>query len=161
MANYNLEDIVDVLCSVCDTMNQRINEIGKIPTSDQIIKNWHTYNNDDWEIILQAVLELDKVYDVPPSLLRDIKVLQAHIAQCGYMSHNILYPTVAETQQLPKKATQLTSYTYPCTVKKVTFRAMMNTRELYCEIIGLDLPNEDSSKGKLDPTPTETLFEFK
>lgn len=160
MANYNLQDITDVFCAVCDTMNQRINEIGKIPTSDITIKNWHTYTNDDWEIILQAILELDKVYDVQPRLVKDAKMLQAHIASCDYLCDNVLYPTVPMTKQLPKRATEFTSYGRPLTVKTVTFSTMMKARELYCEIIGLDLPNDDSSKGKLDPPPGDSLFEF-
>ena len=156
----NLNDLAGVLCHACDTINNRINEIGEIPTSDATIKTWHTYTNLDWEYILEAVLEIDKVYPVSPSLIRDVNNLITHINTAGGLCDNILYPTIQETHSLPKRAREMSDYSPVRTVKSVTFRTMMQVRELYCEIIGLDLPNADSSQGLLDPTPQQQLFEF-
>jgi hypothetical protein len=156
----NIRDLADVLMHACDTMNERINQIGQIPTSDLTIKTWHTYTNTDWEYILDAVLEIDKLYDVANSLIADIKTLKDHIGQCGHLCDNILYPTPQESVALPRRATTLMQYNPPKTVKTLTFRTMMRIRELYCEIIGLDLPNEDASQGKLNAKPVDNLFEF-
>jgi hypothetical protein len=157
-----LEDMATVYSHVCQTMNNRINQIGQIPTSDLTIKTWHNYTNDDWDYVLDAVLEIDKVYDVPPSLVRDVKVLKQHLTQYSSLCDNILYPSLQEEKslRLPKSATTIFHNGQTKTVKTVTFRAMMQSRELYCDICDLVLPNEDSSKGKLDAKPIDSLFDF-
>jgi hypothetical protein len=164
MQNYDIEDLklkAKLLKAICHQMNERINEIGEIPRSDQTIKNWHEYDNVMWRQLLETVLIIDECYRVDQNLVKDCQRLIKHIDQYGDYTDNVLYPEPKITNHLSKKITTvINEWNKSETVKTSTFRTMMRIRELYCDIIGLDLPNDDSSIGKLNLSPLERLFEI-
>lgn len=164
MKYYDTEDLklkATLLKAICRQMNERINEIGEIPRSDQTIKNWHEYDNVMWRQLLETVLILDECYRVDHHLVIDCQRLIKHIDQYGDYTENVLYPEPKISSSLNKRITTVVNdWGTSETVKTATFRTMMRIRELYCKIIDLDLPNEDSSKGKLIQSPLERLFEI-
>lgn len=161
---YPIEELAlkaKLIIAVCEQMNQRINEIGEIPRSDQTIKNWHEYDNVMWQLLLDAVLIIDECYNVDQNLIKDVEILLKHLEQYGDYTENLLYPEPKITNSISKRLTNVTnSWNRTESVKTVTFRTMMRIRELYCEIAGIDLPNDDTSKGKLDGKPVDSLFDF-
>jgi hypothetical protein len=168
MKEYDLDDLslkAMLIKAVCLQMNERINEIGEIPQSDQTIKNWHEYDNAMWRHLLEAVLIIDQCYNVDHRLVKDCQILIDHIDQYGDYCGNVLYPTPQITGRLKKEVSKH-SITVPTqwgtteTVKKATFRTMMRVRELYCDIIDLDYPNADASKGRLTASAFERLFDL-
>lgn len=162
--HYDLDDLwhrAVMIISACDEINQRINEIGEIPKSDQTIKNWHSWDNAAWQLLLEAVLIIDECYPVDQHLVKDVHTLLDHLDRYSDYTDNLLYPEPKVTNQLSKKLTTVTNYWGRSeNVKTVTFRSMMRIRELYCKITGLDLPNEHTSQGRLDGKPIDRLFEF-
>lgn len=141
-----------------ERMNQQINSYGKIAKSSSLITHWHTLNNVDWLTLLTSAqgLEAEGSLRLKSWCLRDIDRLIKHIEHNYTHCDNLLYPTVKETNSLPHKITHFDRTT---SVKTVTFKTMMNLREAYCAMLGIDLPNEDSSKGLLNPTRFEVLFD--
>lgn len=165
MANkFDLEDLKQkalIIRAACEQMNQRINEIGEIPKSDQTIKNWHDYDNVIWRELLDAVVIIDQCHPVDQHLVQDANTLAKHLNQYGEYTENLLYPEPKVTNQLSKKLTHVfNAWDRSETVKSMTFRTMMRIRELYCTIIDLDLPNDDSSQGRLTARPVDKLFDF-
>jgi len=140
---------------ICSEMNDYINTHGQIPRSS-FIKQWHDLDNDFWIDVFLEALEIDNntVYDLSNSVKQDIKRLFNHIQTCGQLHHNILNPDL--NVRLPRAATQIESWT----VKSVLWRTMMRLREYYCWVNKIDLPNEDSSIGKLDSkrNPFDEMF---
>ena len=136
---YDLQDLKQkalIIRAACDQMNQRINEIGEIPKSDQTIKNWHEYDNAIWQELLEAVLIIDECYNVDQHLVKDVNTLLKHLDQYGEYTENLLYPEPKVTNQLSKKLTHvINSWDRTETVKSMTFRTMMRIRELYFLIL--------------------------
>ena len=153
-----IKDQVRLFRKEMELMNKHIKCYGRIQKSSPVIKHWHTLNNLDWLTVLTIAKGLDQEGSMPLKdwTLRDIDKLVNHIT--NYESHcdNLLYPEIAVTKTLHHK---LTNFDRTVTVKSITFKTMMNLREAYCKMKGIELPNDDSSKGKLDPKPIETLFE--
>lgn len=139
-------------------MNQYINDHGQIPQST-FIKEWHNRTNRDWLMIIQHIECTDQYskYTVPSGMLRDAAALKKHIAQWGRFHPNILNPDMRDHHLLPKPARTIDNKT----VKTTLWRFMMNCREFYCNCKGIDLPNDDSSRGKLNGNPNPNdLFDF-
>lgn len=153
-----LEDQLRLFRREMTAMNTHINTHGQIQRSSDLIKHWHDLNNTDWLVILNIALamEQDGSWRLNRWTLADCERLVKHIQQYDSHCDNLLYPTPKITNSLHKKITNFDSST---TVKSITFKTMMNLREAYCAMQDIDLPNEDSSKGKLDPTPRERLFQ--
>lgn len=142
-------------------MNDYINRTGAIAPSSALIKGWHEYDNTIWKCILTCarILVDDHKIQVPGYVDKDIDFLLAHIKEYGIHHDNVLYPTPKETGQLPGAVTHANRGKYDKTIKSRTFRTMMNVREALNEALGIDLPNDDGSRGRLDPKPSDTLFE--
>lgn len=140
------------------SMNDHINANGQIKKSSAIIKHWHELTNRDWLIILLIAKELDNEGSIYLSegVLNDIDRLINHIDNYDVHCNNLLYPSIDVSKKLNHS---LSNFSRDTTVKTITFKTMMNIREAYCKMKNLDLPNDDSSKGKLDPNPREELFE--
>ena len=155
------ELVAEAISKSIDEMNDYINTQGMIKPSSKIIKGWHNYDNEQWELILAGAKALADAGDIslPSYVERDIDVLLKHIAEYEAHCDNLMYPTPALTAQLPSAVTHADKRKYDKTIKTRTFRTMMNIREAICAAIDIDLPNDDSSKGKLDPKPGELLFE--
>jgi len=159
------QEIVKAFKETFDGINNYINEHGQIQPSSEIIKTWHTYDNTRWALVLWTVTELDRkgMWTISPTLLRDCELLKEFIGNYHRYSDNLLYPTIQETKSLSKGITHITiphKNDKYCTVKTLTFSVMMRIREMYCDILGIDLPNADSSKGLLDPSPQDRLLDF-
>lgn len=137
-------------------LNNYINTYGQIERSS-VIKEWHDWTNQDWHNYFMLVLALEDRGDIrlDGRITRDLHTLIKHIEEYGSHCENIIYPHPKLTKQLHHKLTHLHRDT---TIKSVAFRCMMNIREAYCAMLDIDLPNADSSIGKLDPTPFERMF---
>ena len=155
------EQVADALHQALEEMNSYINDYGQIQRSSSIIKGWHTYDNHQWELILAGAKSLSDTgrLDLPTYVEKDIDFLLQHLEEYSVHSDNLLYPTPAETNSLPSAITHANKAKYETTIKTRTFRTMMNVREALCRALDIDLPNEDSSKGNLNPQPKEALFE--
>ena len=143
------------MTTICSEMNDYINDNGQIPRSS-FIKQWHDLDNDFWINVFWEALKIDgsTAYDLSDSVKEDIKRMLNHIQSCGQLHPNILNPDL--NVKLPRAATQIESWS----VKSVLWRTMMRLREYYCWVNKIDLPNEDSSKGKLDDDndPFSSMF---
>lgn len=143
---------------ICDDLNAYINEKGKIQKST-FIKIWHDLENQDWKDVFNAAMRIHEStgYKLSKDLLTEIRELEDHMKQYGYLHKNILDPHFGAKLDYP--ATQIGHDS----VKTVLWRTMMRLREYYCWVIGIDLPNEDSSIGKLNAqaklNPFEQMFE--
>lgn len=157
MIDLTLEAHVDVFCTEMDRLNSYINQHGETPPSS-IIKSWHQLNNSQWASILYVAHQLDQggCLRVPHWVSGDIDTLLQHLRLNHTLCDNVLYPTVAETHTLPHSCTHVAR---DITVKSRVFRTMMNLREAYCHILHLHLPNTNSSKGTMNTTSYEALFE--
>lgn len=143
------------LTQICDDMNQWINLHGKIKPST-FIKEWHDLDNEFWiEVFFEAVkVHSTTTHELTSSVLRDINRLVEHVETCGHLHKNILNPDLGV--KLPRAAIRIENWT----VKTVLWRTIMSLREYYCAVRGIDLPNDDSSIGKLNPpsNPFEDMF---
>lgn len=161
---YNTDELrlkATLIRAVCTQINERINEIGEIPRSDQTIKNWHDYDNEMWRQLLEAILIIDECYSVDQNLVKDCQSLLNHLDRYEEYTDNLLYPEPKITNGLSKKLTTVSNYWGSTeSVKTMTFRTMMRIRELYCKIIDLDLPNDHASQGRLIGKPIDKLFDF-
>ena len=140
-------------------MNNHINIHGKIKDSTYI-KHFHTLNNEDWaRIINVAVMCYDLgIMKLPVKIINDCEELFEIIKTYHTLGDNVLLPHPNLKHRLPKSLWTMPNSNE--TVKTVTWRAMVNFREAYCDMLGIYLPNEDSSIGLLDPKPRDQLFEF-
>jgi hypothetical protein len=161
----NLDQIVQPLRKAFWEMNNLINAEGQLKKS-RIIKQWHKYDNHDWDCILAVVRYLDEQGKIklPQFILNDVELLSKHLEEFGveierdFYCDNLLYPSPKHTKTLPDRMTHGNPARNDKTIKTRVFRTMMNVREALCEACGIDLPNDDSSKGKLNPTPFDDLF---
>lgn len=156
-----IEQVADAVSDALSEMNDYINDNGKIQPSSGMIKHWHTYDNHRWELILSGAKALCECGDirVKPFVEKDIDMLLDHLTQYDSYADNILYPTPKIHRTLPSAVTHADDRKYDKTIRSRTFRTMVNLREALCESLGIDLPNDDSSLGKLNPTPYEALFQ--
>lgn len=154
----NIEQKVKFFASQMNYMNDHINQNGQIKKSSAVIKHWHTFTNEDWSDLLFVIKGLDNEGSMYLNhwRLQDIDHLIQHLDNYSNHADNLLYPDIKITNSLSKKLTNFDSTT---SVKTVTFRVMMSAREAYCVMQGIDLPNDDSSIGKLTPQPSVQLFE--
>ena len=155
-----------VMAEAVRQMNQHINQHGRIERSSQVIKNWHDYDNDVWLCILAGaqILQDEANLRLPGYAEDDIELLAKHIEDYGSHHSNILYPTPKDTKHMGDALTHNNPQKHSRTIKQRTYRLMMNIRDRLCGddksigVLAMDFPNSDSSKGKLDPTPKETLL---
>lgn len=153
-----ITQMVDAYDDVCKQMNTAINTDGKLKRSG-LIKTWHSKTNYEWELILGCAKVLHERGGVrlTGQTERDIDTLLDHIQKYGDLHHNILDPDPKANAILPNQATHIHRDT---SVKTVLWRVMMNVREAYCRILDIDLPNADSSMGRLPNTQEQGLFQW-
>jgi len=157
---YDTKTMAGVLGETLRQMNSHINENGKIQPSSQVIKNWHEYDNCIWIAALEGIKILSeaKLIKLPRFVENDVDFLHTHIQKCADYTDNVLYPTPKETGRLPDAVTHANRAKHDRTIKSTTFRTMMNVREALNQALDIYLPNDDDSKGGLDPTPYEKFF---
>jgi len=141
-------------------MNNTINDFGEIKPSSRIIKQWHKYDNLDWACIVDIVrlLEEQGAISLKNYTIEDLDWFETLLTQYHNLGDNVLYPDPKTTAHLPDAITHANRAKHKKSTKTKVFRSMMNIREALCKACGIDLPNDDSSKGKLDPTPFDNLF---
>lgn len=141
-----------------ERLNLYINAHGQIQRSS-VIKHWHDLYNGDWLDIFQTAQQLDTqgYWNLAPWITSDLERLVSHITNYHTHADNIVFPSPKAQRNMPKRLTQFSS---DRSVKSAVFKTMMNIREAYCDLFAIDLPNDDSSIGALDPKPQQTLFEF-
>ncbi len=143
------------MTTICSEMNDYINTNGQIPKSS-FINQWHDLDNEFWIDVFWEALKINETtqYNLNNWITKDIERLLNHIQVCGQLHHNILNPDLSA--KLPLAAKQIETWT----VKTVLWRTMMQLREYYCEVNKIDLPNDDSSVGKLDDDddPFDQMF---
>ena len=148
---------------LCDEMNDTINTHGRLASSTSksgLLNSWHDLDNEFWiELFEDALQVIDSgAVHTPQWLEANIVWLINHIKAYGAHHPNLLNPTPEYMREyaMPKRLTQ---HSTGKSVKSVLWSTMMNIRErVYNPIMGINLPNEDASKGRLTPTPLETLF---
>lgn len=152
------------LNTIMDEMNEYINQYGPLPKSTSktgFLNQWHDLDNQFWIEVLELSLQIHEntKHHCKPWVETDIHTLLKHIRSYGEHHNNILNPSLADQRHMHKRLTVTNGGT---TVKSVLWRAMMNIREqLYNPFMGIDLPNDSSSIGKLNLTPFESLFSWK
>jgi hypothetical protein len=150
---------------ICDEMNEYINTKGRLPSSTSksgFLNAWHDLDNEFWtDLFDQAQLIINSgSISTPHWLESNIIWLQQHIQNYGSHHENILNPTPEYMREysMPKRLTQ---HSTGKSVKSVLWNTMMNIRErVYNPYMGIDLPNEDASIGKLNPHPRDVLFDW-
>ena len=130
---------------ICNEMNDYINNHGQIPRSS-FIKKWHDLDNDYFVDVLHEAYTINNTttHWFGNYLKRDIEMLLEHMERYSHLHSNILNPHMGV--DLPSAATKVENQS----VKSVFWRTMMQLRESYCRVNGIDLPNDDSSIGKLN-----------
>ena len=149
--------------AICDEMNDYINLHGKLKRSTHkggLLNGWHDLDNQFW---LDLFDQVDAISDstrhhLPQWIENDIKAMRKLLHSYGNEHSNLLNPPQEHMKDLPKRLTRIHE---DLTVKKCLWRTLMNIREkIYNPYMDIDLPNEDSSIGKLRPTTFASLFEM-
>jgi hypothetical protein len=141
------------------SLNEHINTHGKISRSTYI-KHFHSLVNEEWARILEVAVVCDHLGIMPLTsyTIRDCEQLYEIIKTGHSHGDNLLCPSPKQESRLPRALREMPHSNK--TVKSTVWRLMMTLREAYCDVLGIDLPNEDSSIGLLDPKPKDQLFEF-
>jgi len=156
MAQSNIEVI-------CEEMNDWINTHGELQRSTNkggLLNGWHDLDNQFWlDLFDQAdIISKNTNHWLLDWSERDIKTMRKLLAEHGSQHENLLNPPQEDMQDLHKRLTRIHE---DLTVKKCLWRTLMQIRErLYNPFMNIDLPNNNSSIGKLNNTPTTTLFEW-
>ena len=152
-----IEQQCEVVTVVCRELNELILQKGQLRNSDYI-KRTHEFTNWDWAAICQAGLEIDRKMFTAPYFPQNCQRLLDHIERYGHLHSNCVTPPPKELAELGKKIKYISPQ---LTVKSVAWQTLMDLREIYCRIIDLDLPNDDSSQ-RPDPLAASPsgLFEF-
>ncbi len=149
------------LATICDEMNDYINTKGKLPSSrgkQGFLHDWHDLDNEFWlRVFSDAIRVNDHTrYTMPQWLEDNVITLAGHIAKYGKVHPNILNPYREDEHRLLKEEKQFSTGK---SVKSVLWNTMMELRErVYNPAMAIDLPNDDSSIGKLKPNTYEELF---
>ena len=153
------EQQINTFVDEMKNLNEHINTHGEISRSTYI-KHFHTLINEEWARILEVAVTCDYLGIMPLTnrTLEDCEQLYEIIKTHHSFGDNLLCPSPKQESRLPRALRDLPGST--TTVKTATWRVMMNLREAYCDMLGIVLPNSDSSIGLLDPKPRDQLFEF-
>lgn len=153
---------VEVLLNELDAMNASINKNGQIKNST-FIKKWHALDNKAWQDIIDSILTMESAGLIKLNSLRlqDLDDMQKALDQYSSVCNNVLDPEPKLIPQLPKGLRSQFDSRLGTTLKSKLWRTMNAVRDSYCkDCLELDLPNEDNSKGKLDPKPGDDLFDW-
>ena len=144
-------------------MNDYINTHGELKRSTHkggLLNGWHDLDNQFWlDLFDQAdIIANNTNYWLHDWSLRDINAMRKLLAEHGDQHENLLNPPQKDMRDLHKRLTHIHE---DLTVKKCLWRTLMNIRErIHNPFMNIDLPNSDHSIGKLNNTPTVTLFDW-
>lgn len=145
---------MSALSRISNEMNNYINTKGKLKSStgnSGFLNQWHSLDNDFWLAVFDDVEHIEKTtkYKCKTWTSDNIKRLKNHIELYREEHNNILNPTPKDMVGMHKAYTHFDKLT---SVKSVLWKTMMELREFYCRVHDIDLPNDDSSIGKLRST---------
>ena len=148
--------------AICDEMNDYINDHGQLKRSTHkggLLNGWHDLDNQFWLDLFEEANTISENtrYHLPQWIENDIKAMKNLLNSYGDQHENLLNPPQEDMRDLPKRLTRIHE---DLTVKKCLWRTLMNIREkIYNPYMDIDLPNEDSSIGKLRVNTFTSLFE--
>ena len=152
---------MSALATICDEMNAWINTKGKLPSSRKrqgFLHDWHDLDNEFWLMVFSDAIRVNDNtrYTMPQWLENNILQLTSHIAKYGKVHPNILNPYREDEDRLLK---QERYFSNDKSVKSVLWHTLMELRErLYNPAMDIDLPNDNSSIGKIKPDTYKELF---
>lgn len=146
MANYD-NDCLMVFRKVSELLNREIKTHGKLQKNNkEIWRTLHSMDNDIWAMYLRGIKIIDKEFGhlVPMDTIATVLELERLLERYGMMSTsgNLLTPFKTRTN----------GHNY----KGRAWKMVNQGREVWCAAMGIDLPNDDSSKD----TPTNNILEF-
>lgn len=146
MANYD-NDCLMVFRKVSELLNRQIKTHGKLQKNNKEIWNaLHSMDNDIWAMYLRGIKIIDKEFGhlVPMDTIATVLELERLLERYGHLStsNNLLTPFKTRTN----------GHNY----KGRAWKMVNQGREVWCAAMGIDLPNEDSSKD----TPADNILEF-
>lgn len=153
---------MSALATICDEMNQYINTKGKLPSSRKrkgFLHDWHDLDNEFWLMVFSDAIRVNDHtrYRMPQWLEDNIIQLTGHIARYGKKHPNILNPYREDEDRLLHEERYFSTGK---SVKSVLWHTLMELRErLYNPAMGIDLPNDDHSIGKMKRETFKELFE--
>lgn len=141
------EEIHDALSEL---LNAEINNHGKIQKNNpRIWRALHSMDDGIWRAVLEGALT-DRRYRLITDKTQDlINHLNKYSTAYGPWVLTPYEGLVKKEKRIPEAS-----------AKALVWRWLMESREIYCRSEGIDLPNEDSSKGALDPNPADNLFDW-
>lgn len=146
MANYD-NDCLMVFRKVSELLNTQIRQSGKLQKNNKNIWNTlHSMDNDIWAMYLRGIKIVDKEFGhlVDMETIATVLELERNLERYGDLStsNNLLTPHKTRTN----------GHNY----KGKAWKMVNQGREVWCKAMGLDLPNDDSSKH----SPKDELFDF-
>lgn len=145
-----MTELKDIREGLAQLLNDQINIKGRITTNNPVIwQALHSITDDLWRELITDTLS-DRAYiDAYETGLQILK----HLDKYGpaYSPWCLTpYEGLVKKERRSKEAQ----------AKGLIWRWCMTIRECYCRQTGIDLPNEDSSKGSLNLRPVDTLFDW-
>ena len=143
-------DTKEIYEALAELLNAEINKGGKIQQNNPTI--WtalHAIDDRLWRAIIEDYLKDNRYMRAWPAAQEILDHLNKY--------EHIYHPwTITPYEGLVKRQQRPGDHQN----KRAMWRWLMATRERYCDLNYIDLPNEDSSIGKLDPRPTDALFDW-
>lgn len=146
MANYD-NDCLMVFRKVSELLNREIRTHGRLQKNNKEIWNaLHSMDNDIWLMYLRGIKIVDKEFGhlVPMDTIATVLELERLLERYGHLStsNNLLTPFKTRTN----------GHNY----KGRAWKMVNQGREVWCSAMGIDLPNDDSSKS----SPSDNILDF-
>lgn len=146
-----LEEMIE---GISELLNKEINDTGKIQhNNNNIWQVLHKMDDSIWDSYLAALEIYANTRPAYAGMSSSITKLQRHLDL--YRSHYSPW-TLTPYEGMVRSQARPQSHR----AKGAVWSVIQQAREAYCVEKGIDLPNEDSSKGRLNPTPTQALFDW-
>ena len=128
-------------------LNTQIKLNGKLQKDDTLVwDTLHAMDNDIWKMYLRGIKIIDKEFGhlVPMDAIATVLELERYLERYGHLSttNNLLTPHKTRTN----------GHNY----KGKAWKMINQGREVWCNAMGIDLPNEDASK----TTPADNILDF-
>jgi len=146
MANYD-NDCLMVFRKVSELLNNQITAHGKLQKNNKTVWNTlHAMDNDIWAMYLRGIKIIDKEFGhlVSMDTIATVLELERNLERYAHIStsNNLLTPYKTRTN----------GHNY----KGKAWKMVNQGREVWCKAMGIDLPNDDSSK----QGPADNILDF-
>lgn len=140
-------DCLLVFRKVSETLNNQILANGQLTKNNTTIwQTLHAMDNDIWLLYLRGIKIIDREFGhiVPMDTVATVLELERALERYGDLStsNNLLTPHKTRTN----------GHNY----KGKAWKMVLQGREVWCKAMGIDLPNDDTSKR----TPRDELLDF-